>query len=42
VAADGTITFDFQNFSVDDLLAANGNKQPEALVRWCFAENKGF
>ncbi len=42
VAADGAITFEFQNLALDDLLKANAGSQPEALVRWCFAENKAF
>jgi hypothetical protein len=37
---DGTIDFAFQKLALDDLLRANGGRLPDALVRWCFAENK--
>jgi len=40
VAADGSISFDFQKLSVDKLLAANHGAYPEPLVRWCDTENK--
>jgi hypothetical protein len=40
VAADGSVSFEFQKLSVDDLLAAVQGKYPEALVRWCYNENK--
>jgi len=40
VAANGSITFEFQKLSVDDLLVVNQGKQPEPLVRWCFSENR--
>jgi hypothetical protein len=39
VMRDGSASFAFQSLSVQDLLAANQGKQPEALVRWCFDEN---
>lgn len=39
VAADGSISFAFQKFSFEDVRAVNGGT-PEALVRWCFEENK--
>ncbi len=37
--SDGSISFAFQKLALEDLLAANP-ATPEALVRWCFAENK--
>ena len=40
VAADGSVTFEFHKLSVEDLLAAVQDKYPEALVRWCYTENK--
>lgn len=40
VAGDGSVSFAFQPESLDDLLRANQGKQPESLVRWCYAENK--
>ena len=39
VMRDGSISFAFQKLSLQDLLAANQGKQPDALVRWCFQEN---
>ncbi|HTS49892.1 MAG TPA: hypothetical protein VMH05_18215 [Bryobacteraceae bacterium] len=38
-APDGSISFAFQKFSLEDLLAVNA-KTPEPLVRWCYEENK--
>lgn len=38
-AADGSISFAFHKFSLEDLLAVNA-KTPEPLVRWCFEENR--
>jgi hypothetical protein len=40
VMSDGTIQFEFKEVSLDDLRAANAGKSPEALVGWCYAENK--
>jgi len=40
-AADGSISFAFQKFSFEDLLAVNA-KTPEPLVRWCYEENKNL
>jgi hypothetical protein len=40
VKSDGAATFEFRKLSLEDLLAANQGKQPEALVRWCNDENK--
>lgn len=40
VMSDGTIRFDFQQLSLDDLRAANAGKAPDSLVGWCYAENK--
>jgi len=42
VADDGSISFQFIETSLDDLLHANQGKQPEPLVRWCFSDNKQF
>ena len=39
-AADGAITFTFQPVRLEDLLQANHSRLPEALVRWCFQNNK--
>ena len=39
-APDGSVTFAFQKFALDDLLHADGGRHPEALVRWCFEQNK--
>ena len=40
VMSDGTIAFSFQKLEVDQLLHANANRLPEALVRWCFTDNR--
>jgi hypothetical protein len=40
VMSDGTIQFDFQELSLDDIRLANAGKQPDSLIRWCCAENK--
>jgi 3',5'-cyclic AMP phosphodiesterase CpdA len=40
VATDGSVAFEFQKLSVDDLLAASHGSYPEVLVRWCYSENK--
>ena len=37
---DGTIDFAFEKLSVDDLLRANRGRLPDALVHWCFDQNK--
>jgi hypothetical protein len=39
VMSDGTIRFEFQELSLDALRQANADKTPDALVRWCYAEN---
>jgi hypothetical protein len=40
VMSDGTIQFEFKEISLDDLRRANAGKEPDALVGWCYAENK--
>jgi hypothetical protein len=40
VAADGSVSFDFEKLSLEDLLTASRGKYPEPLVRWCYEENK--
>jgi hypothetical protein len=40
VMSDGTISFQFQEISLDDLRLANAGKTPDSLVHWCYAENK--
>ncbi len=40
VSADGTVSFEFQKLSVEDLLDANRGTYPDALIRWCYSENK--
>ena len=39
--ADGSIAFTFEKLSLEDLLAANRNT-PQALVRWCYEQNKSL
>lgn len=38
VGIDGSISTEFKQLRIDDLLQANGGK-PEALVKWCYQEN---
>ncbi len=40
VLSDGSIQFDFKEITLDDLRLANAGKTPDALVQWCYAENK--
>jgi hypothetical protein len=40
VSADGAIEFSFHQVSLDDLWRADEGKHPEALVKWCYSENK--
>jgi hypothetical protein len=40
VAADGSISFEFKTLSVEDLAAANHGAYPDALIHWCYTENK--
>jgi len=40
VSVDGAVSFDFNKLGLEDLLTASRDKYPEALVRWCYAENK--
>lgn len=40
VSPDGAVTFDFHKLSLEDLLATSQGKYPEALVKWCFNENR--
>jgi len=39
VAAGGTISFEFRQFSLNDLIRVNRGKQPEGLIHWCYSEN---
>lgn len=39
VRSDGAVSFGFQKLSLEDLLAANPGKA-EALVKWCYADNR--
>jgi hypothetical protein len=39
-SADGSVAFSFHELSLADLLRADQGKHPEALVRWCYSENK--
>lgn len=38
--SDGTIRFEFKELGLDDLRRANAGREPDALVGWCYAENK--
>ena len=40
VSGEGAVSFDFQRLSLDDLRAINGSAYPEALMRWCYENNK--
>jgi hypothetical protein len=40
VSGEGAVSFDFQRLSLDDLRAINGSAYPEALIRWCYENNK--
>ena len=40
VMSDGSIHFEFSEISLDALRLANAGKTPEALVQWCYAENR--
>lgn len=40
VAPDGSVSFAFDKLSLEDLMTVNRGKQPEALVRWCYSDNK--
>ncbi len=42
VADDGSVSFTFTETALEELLRANQGKQPEALIRWCYSENKQF
>ena len=42
VDADGAIQFDFKQLKLSDLLNAKARTEPEDLIRWCFAKNKGY
>ena len=41
-AADGSVTFAFQQLSVADLLRTSQGKYDDKLVRWCVDQNKQF
>jgi hypothetical protein len=40
VLSDGSMQFDFHEIGLDDLRLANAGKTPDALVQWCYSENK--
>jgi len=40
VLGDGSIRFEFREITLDDLRLANAGKTPDALVQWCYLENK--
>jgi hypothetical protein len=40
VMSDGTIQFEFKGLGLNDLKVANQGKAPEALLGWCYSENK--
>lgn len=40
VDEEGRIAFSFRKLSFDDVLAANRTTYPQALVRWCYEENR--
>lgn len=40
VSADGSIDFSFHELSLADLQRVDKGKHPEALVKWCYSENK--
>ncbi|HYL35927.1 MAG TPA: hypothetical protein VEV17_08455 [Bryobacteraceae bacterium] len=42
VASGGAISFQFQKLSLDDLMAASTGRNSEALVRWCYEQNKNL
>ena len=39
-AADGSVTFSFQQVGLEDLLKTSQGKYPPSLVRWCVDQNK--
>jgi len=39
VMSDGSIQFDFQQLSLDDLRRANAGVNPDSLVGWCYSQN---
>lgn len=42
VMSDDTIRFEFESLSLEDLKAANAGKTPDALIGWCYNENKNL
>jgi len=40
VTSDGSIQFAFHEITLDELRLANAGKTPDALVQWCYFENK--
>jgi Calcineurin-like phosphoesterase len=40
VTPDGAVSFEFERLGIDDLRAPNGSAYPEALIRWCYENNK--
>ena len=42
VMSDGTIRFEFKEVSLADIRLANAGKTADALIGWCYAENKNM
>jgi hypothetical protein len=40
VMSDASIQFEFKELGLEDLKAASGGKTPEALIGWCYSENR--
>jgi hypothetical protein len=42
VMSDGSVQFEFKEVSLNDLRNANAGNTPDALVGWCYSENKNL
>jgi len=42
VLADGSLTFKFEEVSLDDLLQVNHGAHPDAIIKWCVEHNKSL
>ena len=40
VTPDGSVSFEFNRLSLNDLRATSGAKYPDPLIRWCYQQNK--
>jgi hypothetical protein len=40
VKADGSVDFAFQQLTREDLRSANRGKEPDAVIDWCYAQNR--